>query len=283
MPTDRVKLTNLVRDPEFASKRTSVAKMLHILSAVYAADPKGFDKLLIIQHRRRVYFARNPQVIERSGTDPAPRKIPGSPFWVLTKLSAEAKRQLLEGVLKRLGYEGADIAKAVGSLQEAPSKGAKDWSKSKTLDTLSARESEILLRLVAAGTELMIVAGYAVRYYVPRRAKDLDVLLRASKENIQKAWEAIAPLLSISNAQFSGPLLNGDSVEIDGVEFLPDYSGRSYADLRTQAQSLTYRDHGLLVIGLKDLLAIKREKTKVKDKKDARALQQLQSMSTVVD
>jgi negative regulator of replication initiation len=54
----------------------------------------------------------------RPWTSPAavfPKQIVASPYWVVTNTETAKKRQLIESVMRMLGYGGADIRVASGA------------------------------------------------------------------------------------------------------------------------------------------------------------------------
>ena len=79
-------------------------KFLAVLAEVHQYSPKDFEKVLSIQGRGRVYFARSKAEITRSGRSTQPRQIPGTSFWVMTNSPTPQKRAMLRKALELLGY-----------------------------------------------------------------------------------------------------------------------------------------------------------------------------------
>jgi negative modulator of initiation of replication len=116
MPNEVHELTDALGHPDFAAQKKAVDKMLYILGAAYVQKRNDFDKLLSIKGPNRKYFAKSQLEIEKSGANPSPRNIPGSPYWVLTKTSTDVKRKLLTEALKALRYSDDAIAAAIATV-----------------------------------------------------------------------------------------------------------------------------------------------------------------------
>jgi negative modulator of initiation of replication len=91
-------------------------KFLAVLAEVHQHNPKDFERVLSIQGRGRVYFARSKEEIIRSGRSTQPRQIPGTPFWVMTNSPTPQKRAMLRKALELLGYSQPACADAAGTL-----------------------------------------------------------------------------------------------------------------------------------------------------------------------
>jgi negative modulator of initiation of replication len=113
-------LGKCLADPHFLSKTTSLDKWLHILSFVYQRDPEAFKQVLRarapLSGRTRKYFAQDSQELQESGKSVYPKKIPDSPYWVVTNNDTRKKRRILNGVLKLLSYSDSAITQALGAL-----------------------------------------------------------------------------------------------------------------------------------------------------------------------
>jgi len=92
-------------------------RFLAILAAIHAEDPEAFGWVLLIRWRKRTYFALDREGIEQSGRRTYPRRIPNSPYWVLTNLRTNQKCMVLESVLRRGGYSPRVIASAVKAFE----------------------------------------------------------------------------------------------------------------------------------------------------------------------
>jgi negative modulator of initiation of replication len=113
-------LAQCLSDPHFLSKTTALDKWLHILSFIYQRDPDAFKQVLRarapLSGRSRKYFAQESQELQDSGKSVYPKKIPDSPYWVVTNNDTRKKRRILNGVLKLLGYGDSAITQALSAL-----------------------------------------------------------------------------------------------------------------------------------------------------------------------
>lgn len=104
-------LSQFLSSQELEASRDATDRYLQILSFAHHQRGDAFEKVLSIPSgRKRVYFARTREEIERSGTSTHPRQIPGSGFWVLTNLDSSDKRKFLSKALRLVGY-GSSVAK----------------------------------------------------------------------------------------------------------------------------------------------------------------------------
>lgn len=110
--TQSHELTEVLKSKKIKYASDVVGKFIEILSAVYAQNEDKFDRVLAIQGRGRVYFAKSKNEIEVSGNSTQPRKIPGTPYWVMTNSPTRQKKEMLIEVLEGLGYSTEAIKAA---------------------------------------------------------------------------------------------------------------------------------------------------------------------------
>ncbi len=110
-------LTSLLKQSVFSSSTTAVARMLRIFKEAHMQRARDFDKVLQIQGRNRVYFARSEPEILKSGKTAQPREIEGTGFWVMTNSSTSQKQQMVREVLEVLGYSEVAVKAAVAVVQ----------------------------------------------------------------------------------------------------------------------------------------------------------------------
>lgn len=110
-------LTAVLNDPAFAQQYAAVDKMLYILRAAYRLKPEVFEKILLVQGRRRRYFAKNEIEILNSGKSTQPRKIPDTEYWVMTNSPTPQKQELLKGALRVLGFSYNAVKDAVATIE----------------------------------------------------------------------------------------------------------------------------------------------------------------------
>ena len=111
------RLSDFLDSPPLRTHRMAVKKYLAILSFVYQEKPDAFVRVPeIVKGRSRNYFGKSKQELTARGTSVNPQPIPDSPFWAVTNNDTSRKRDLLEDVLKFLGYEETVIEKAKRAL-----------------------------------------------------------------------------------------------------------------------------------------------------------------------
>lgn len=98
-----------VKSPRFLAETTSLGRFMCLLSFLYEKHSEEFESVLGLTGRKRRYFARSREELEENGTSVFPKQVAGSPYWVVTNLETAKKRQLVESILRMLGYGGADI------------------------------------------------------------------------------------------------------------------------------------------------------------------------------
>ena len=94
---------------EFRFAKGAVGRFLAILSWIYKNDADSFSVVEDIRGRGRIYFSKSVDELEKSGRSVNPKKIPGSPYWVITTTPTNLKQDMLDQVMKVLGFELATI------------------------------------------------------------------------------------------------------------------------------------------------------------------------------
>jgi negative modulator of initiation of replication len=117
--TDSAELASFVNTMKVSSHNTVVKRMLEILSFVYhQKGEEAFNRVeTYVTGRSRKYFGRSEKELSKTGTSVNPKRIPGSPFWVITNNATDRKVELLKEVLELLEYENAAIQRALSALQ----------------------------------------------------------------------------------------------------------------------------------------------------------------------
>lgn len=142
---------------------------------------------------------------------------------------------------------------------------------------------DLLVELSRGGVEFVVVGGHAVAFHGhPRATKDLDVLVRATPDNAERVYRALAA--------FGAPLQSfavqeSDFATYDGVLQIGLPPRR--IDILNRADGITFAeamtDHGVLdvdgervpVIGLGALLKNKRAAGRAQDLADVEALERV--------
>lgn len=102
---------NFINKEELAMQRGAVGRFLLILAALYRAHPRQFKVVTEIHGRDRLYFAHSEAELAASGSSIKPKKIPESPFWVMTNSNTTRKKMMLTKAATSLGYNQLDVEK----------------------------------------------------------------------------------------------------------------------------------------------------------------------------
>lgn len=97
-------LQEILENPKLRFQISAVDKFLFILSEASKQRPRDFEKVLTIQGRNRLYFAKSRNEIESSGNSTQPKQIPGTEYWVMTNSPTPQKVQMLRDALIAIGY-----------------------------------------------------------------------------------------------------------------------------------------------------------------------------------
>ena len=102
-------LQEFLASTEFRFAKGAVGRFLAVLSWLYKKDSAAFSVVEDIRGRGRIYFSKSVQELEQSGRSVNPKKIPDSPFWVITTTPTDLKQQILGEVMEALGCDLASI------------------------------------------------------------------------------------------------------------------------------------------------------------------------------
>jgi predicted nucleotidyltransferase len=149
------------------------------------------------------------------------------------------------------------------------------------------RLSALLHRLSEGGVDYVVVGGVAVAVQGYGRAtKDLDITYATDSANL----EALGEVLVAAKARLRGvpedvpfipdgrtlkrtQILTLDTVD-GGLDLLVDPSGApSYAEMRSRANLVEFEDILVRIVGLEDLLAMKRAAGRSQDLADIEVLE----------
>lgn len=140
---------------------------------------------------------------------------------------------------------------------------------------------DLLIELCDAGADFVVVGGHAVAFHGhPRATKDLDVLVRATRENAAKVYRALA--------EFGAPLQAFEVAEDDfatyggvlqlglpplRIDILNRVDGVSFDEAADGAPSFELEGRRIPVIGRAALLKNKRATGRAQDIADLEALE----------
>jgi negative modulator of initiation of replication len=107
---------DFLKTPQLFRHLTNTQRFLFILSWAYRKHPEQFERVLLLEGRRRRYFAKDAASLNERGSSVNPRPIPDSPFWVSTNNSTAMKMQILADVFDMLGYDRDEVRVMLGTV-----------------------------------------------------------------------------------------------------------------------------------------------------------------------
>ncbi|SON49256.1 replication initiation negative regulator SeqA [Vibrio tapetis] len=114
---DSVKeMRTLLISDELASKEKAIDRFLLVLSTLYGLNTSSFAEATQVKGRTRVYFADNEETLLAGGKTTKPRQIPRTPFWVITNNNTNRKRQMVDQLMERMGFQSDLIEKVCSSI-----------------------------------------------------------------------------------------------------------------------------------------------------------------------
>src|ERR1041384_2989858 len=137
---------------------------------------------------------------------------------------------------------------------------------------------EILSAFNAAGVEYLVVGAYAVAAHgLPRATGDIDLWIRPSPENAQRAWRALAefgaPMERVSADDLSTPdMIVQFGVVPDRVDIITSIEGVAFGDAWPARLSVPMDGIPVPVLGREHLLRNRRGAGRPKDIADAERL-----------
>ncbi|PWI34391.1 replication initiation negative regulator SeqA [Vibrio albus] len=109
-------MRSLLISDEFAASNKAIDRFMLVLSSLYHIDNVSFAEAAQVKGRTRVYFAENEDVLLASGKTTKPRLIPNTPFWVITNNNTNRKRQMVDQLMTRMGFQADLIEKVCSSI-----------------------------------------------------------------------------------------------------------------------------------------------------------------------
>jgi negative modulator of initiation of replication len=95
-----------------SQQKGAVGRFMYLLASLQTAASNDFDKVLKVQGKGRLYFARSKQALLTSSKSSNPKEIASSGFWVTTNNNTAKKQTILTEVLEHLGC-GSSKAKII--------------------------------------------------------------------------------------------------------------------------------------------------------------------------
>lgn len=98
-------IVNMVSVDALSTFTKRVDQFIFILSAAHKLNSDNFALVESIVGKNRTYFATSKEALLENGSSTNPKAIPDSPFWVVTNNNTAKKVNMLEQVLRTLGYK----------------------------------------------------------------------------------------------------------------------------------------------------------------------------------
>ena len=127
--------------------------------------------------------------------------------------------------------------------------------------------------------DYLVVGAHAVIYYTePRSTKDLDVLIRPTRANAEKAWRALkrfgAPLREITQDDFTREdMVYQIGIAPNRVDILMGLGGVSFNEAWARREHAAYGDIPVFIIGKRELIAAKKSAGRPQDLLDVQKLE----------
>ncbi len=126
----------------------------------------------------------------------------------------------------------------------------------------------------------LLIGGYAVAFHgYPRATKDLDLWIEASPENAARVLAAIRVFFGETLGLEEGDFLSPGVIQLGyapnriDLVLLPK-ARPTFTEAYARAQEIQVKDIPVRVIGLEDLLALKRAFGRAQDRADVEALEE---------
>lgn len=116
-PADRARqVRSLLLSSEFTMQEKAIGRFMLILSTLHRIDQSGFSQAAALKGRTRLYFAEREETLLESGKTTKPKRIPNTPFWVITNTNTGRKRQMVHQLMIRMGFTREVVDKVIGTI-----------------------------------------------------------------------------------------------------------------------------------------------------------------------
>lgn len=106
---NQVRISAFLNSPSFLVQGNAVGRFLSVLSWLCKQHREAFEKVLSLNGRKRRYFAKSSEELEASGNSVMPKRIPDTPYWVITNSPTQLKKLMVAHVMRVLGYDPSSI------------------------------------------------------------------------------------------------------------------------------------------------------------------------------
>jgi hypothetical protein len=176
-------------------------------------------------------------------------------------------------MLERVSSTGLrrSVSRSFGNLQKKSGL----W---RTARVLNEDYRDIILSLEENGVEFLIVGAYAMAAHgYPRATGDIDLWVRASRENSAKVYKALkqfgSPLAAIDEATFSElDIIFQIGVAPRRIDIITGVSGLDFESAYGRREKVEVEGLVMPVISIEDLIVNKESTGRDKDRLDAKTL-----------
>ncbi|MDE9581608.1 replication initiation negative regulator SeqA [Citrobacter braakii] len=115
---DKVRaMRELLLSDEYAEQKKAVNRFMLVLSTLYSLDQNAFAEATESLHgRTRVYFAADEQTLLKNGNQTKPKRVPGTPYWVITNTNTGRKCSMVEHIMQSMQFPAELIEKVCGTI-----------------------------------------------------------------------------------------------------------------------------------------------------------------------
>ncbi|MGX9461889.1 replication initiation negative regulator SeqA [Shewanella sp. A14] len=105
VPSATIDFDAIVNQHVLSQQKGAVGRFMYLLANLESTARSEFAKVLHVQGKGRLYFARSKQALLDSSKSSNPKEIASSGFWVTTNNNTAKKQTILTEVLEHLGCD----------------------------------------------------------------------------------------------------------------------------------------------------------------------------------
>lgn len=111
------RLRQLLQSENYAKQNRTVNRFTLVLSALYSLDAERFSVATeSLRGRTRTYFANDEQTLLQHGNQTKPKRVAGTPYWVITNTNTSRKRSMIEYLMAEMQFPTELIDTVCGTL-----------------------------------------------------------------------------------------------------------------------------------------------------------------------
>ena len=109
-------MQHMLNSKEFIQETRAIGRFMMLLSHLYQIDDRAFSDAAELKGRKRIYFAKNQDVLLASGKTTKPKPIPNSPYWVITNTNTGRKQQIVQQLMEKMGFQSEFIERVISTI-----------------------------------------------------------------------------------------------------------------------------------------------------------------------